>query len=128
MKTQAECYQALLNGKILHCTPIGYYKLLNGELVYSKDLRAWERKNAYFSPFYVWSIHEEKPKPKYEVLYECLGMYGHVVYCFESGKLFNFSSKKTEDPLEIITEIKNGRKLLLNMGTWEVCEYDKGLL
>jgi len=68
-------------------------------------------------------------KSKYEVLYECLGDTGISSFNFEDGHfpLFKYKEKTTCHDIGAISR-KTGRKLLLNMETWEVCEYDEGLL
>lgn len=69
-------------------------------------------------------------KSKYEVLYECLDATGVPCFYFEDGyfPIFNNKWKSNGGPDTETLSRKTGRKLLLNMETWEVCEYDEGLL
>ncbi len=70
----------------------------------------------------------DKPKPKYEVLYECLDFQGGSGFCLDGNRVIDLENKKERKSTAHITKIPNGDKLLLNMETWEVCEYDEGLL
>lgn len=128
MKSRKECYQALLDGKTLKGKVGVYAKIDSGALIQSSDLKIWVQSTLLFKHPGDWSIYEEPPKPKYEVLYKCLGETGCIRYCFDSKKAPDFDCKRKLELIEEITMVKNGDKLLLNMETWEVCEYDEGLL